>query len=251
MFSWFFGHKACGILAPRPGIEPTPPALEGKFLTTGLPGKSLFLYSWIDLSQKSVISARYLWLFLLVLDYLLLFYVSLNLLNYQVHVSCLSIPLAWQHKDNCQIKLPFCNSLPLQMMHLAQTTNLLPGLFFPWQWWCFLGLQLISVCHQSNFLSSTKKTCCGTSLVEQWLRIRLPMQGTRVWSLVQEDPTCHRGSKPVRHNYWACALEPVSHNYWSPRTTTTEPMCLNYWSPHRSEERRVGKECRSRWSPYH
>ena len=22
-------------------------------------------------------------------------------------------------------------------------------------------------------------------------------------------------------------------------------------SPHRSEERRVGKECRSRWSPYH
>ena len=24
-----------------------------------------------------------------------------------------------------------------------------------------------------------------------------------------------------------------------------------YWSPHRSEERRVGKECRSRWSPDH
>src|SRR5256885_17006597 len=23
------------------------------------------------------------------------------------------------------------------------------------------------------------------------------------------------------------------------------------WSVHRSEERRVGKECRSRWSPYH
>ena len=27
---------------------------------------------------------------------------------------------------------------------------------------------------------------------------------------------------PVRHNYWACALEPASHNYWSPRATTTE-----------------------------
>ena len=25
----------------------------------------------------------------------------------------------------------------------------------------------------------------------------------------------------------------------------------NYKSEHRSEERRVGKECRSRWSPYH
>ena len=38
--SWFFGHETCGILAPRPGIEPTPPALEGEVLTTGLPGKS-------------------------------------------------------------------------------------------------------------------------------------------------------------------------------------------------------------------
>ena len=34
------GHKACGILAPRLGIKSTPPALEGKVLTTGLPGKS-------------------------------------------------------------------------------------------------------------------------------------------------------------------------------------------------------------------
>ena len=27
---WFFGRQACGILAPRPGIEPAPPALEGE-----------------------------------------------------------------------------------------------------------------------------------------------------------------------------------------------------------------------------
>ena len=40
-----------------------------------------------------------------------------------------------------------------------------------------------------------------TSLVAQWLRIRLPMQGTRVRALVQEDPTCHRATKPVCHNY--------------------------------------------------
>ena len=39
---WFFGHEACGILAPQPGIEPAPPALEGEVLTTGLPGKSLY-----------------------------------------------------------------------------------------------------------------------------------------------------------------------------------------------------------------
>ena len=33
---------ACGILVPRPGIEPMFPALEGGFLTTGPPEKSLF-----------------------------------------------------------------------------------------------------------------------------------------------------------------------------------------------------------------
>ena len=38
---WFFGHKPYGILSPQPGIEPAPPALEGKVLTTGPPGKSL------------------------------------------------------------------------------------------------------------------------------------------------------------------------------------------------------------------
>ena len=52
-----------------------------------------------------------------------------------------------------------------------------------------------------------------TSLVAQWLRISLPMQGTWVRALVREDPTCHRATKPVHHNYGACALEPVSHNY--------------------------------------
>ena len=56
------------------------------------------------------------------------------------------------------------------------------------------------------------------SLVVQWLRICLPMQGTRVRALVQEDPTCCKATKPVHHNYWACSLEPASHNYWSPHT---------------------------------
>ena len=32
---------AGGILVPHLGIEPAPPALQGRFLTTGPPGKSL------------------------------------------------------------------------------------------------------------------------------------------------------------------------------------------------------------------
>ena len=40
---WVFGCEACGILSPQTGIEPAPPALEGKILTTGLPLKSALL----------------------------------------------------------------------------------------------------------------------------------------------------------------------------------------------------------------
>ena len=36
----FFGHKACGILAPWPGIEPTLPPVKGEVPKTGAPGKS-------------------------------------------------------------------------------------------------------------------------------------------------------------------------------------------------------------------
>ena len=39
------------------------------------------------------------------------------------------------------------------------------------------------------------------SLVAQWLRICLPMQGTRVRALVWEDPTCRGAAGPVSHNY--------------------------------------------------
>ena len=41
----------------------------------------------------------------------------------------------------------------------------------------------------------------------QWLRVRLRMQGTRVRSLVRDDPTCRRVAGPAP---------------WSPRATTAE-----------------------------
>ena len=62
------------------------------------------------------------------------------------------------------------------------------------------------------FSLSPLRMMFGTSLVVQWLRIGLPIQGTWVWALVQEDPTCHGATKHMCHNYWACALEPTSHN---------------------------------------
>ena len=37
---YVFGYQACGILASWPRMEPTPSALEGEVLTTGLTEKS-------------------------------------------------------------------------------------------------------------------------------------------------------------------------------------------------------------------
>ena len=41
----------------------------------------------------------------------------------------------------------------------------------------------------------------GASLVAQWLRTHLLMQGTRVQALVQENPTCRGATKSVSHDY--------------------------------------------------
>ena len=77
----------------------------------------------------------------------------------------------------------------------------------------------------------------GASLVAQWLRICLPMQGTWVQALVRADPTCRRATKPVHHNYWACALEPACHNYWArvPRAHALQQEKPLWWEAHTEE----------------
>ena len=101
---------------------------------------------------------------------------------------------------------------------------------------------------REEYLHSLKRSFrsvpIGTSLVAQWLRIHLPMQGTRVPSLVPEDPTCCGATKPVRHNYWACALEPVSHNYWArvPRARAPQQEKPPQWEA-RVPQQRVAPAC--------
>ena len=46
-----------------------------------------------------------------------------------------------------------------------------------------------------------KSNLFRASLVAQWLRVCLLMQGTRVRALVWEDPTCRGAAGPVSHNY--------------------------------------------------
>ena len=44
----------------------------------------------------------------------------------------------------------------------------------------------------------------------------------------------------------------ADEQYGLVQVTDASPLVMiEYSSPNRSEERRVGKECRSRWSPYH
>ena len=51
------------------------------------------------------------------------------------------------------------------------------------------------------------------------------MQETQVPSLIQEDPTYCRATKPMHPNYWTCAPEPGSHNYWTHVPQLLKPTC--------------------------
>ena len=68
------------------------------------------------------------------------------------------------------------------------------------------------------------------SLLAQWLRIRLPMQGTRVRALVRENPTCCGATKPERH--------------------TTEPTCLESMLHKRSHRNEKHVHHNKEWPPF-
>ena len=56
----------------------------------------------------------------------------------------------------------------------------------------------------------------------QWIRIRLPMQGTQVRSLAQEDSMCHRATKPVAATTDDAHSRANEPQLRSPGTTTPE-----------------------------
>ena len=70
--------------------------------------------------------------------------------------------------------------------------------------------------------------------------------------------TIYPTDKVVLENYWKTKtdVENVVANSYRMMVQSAFTHRLLVWSvspqlPSRSEERRVGKECRSRWSPYH
>ena len=113
---------------------------------------------------------------------------------------------------------------------------------------------VLLMCLEEKINFAIYLTLNWTSLVVQWLRICLPIKGTWVLSLTQEDPTCHGATKPMHHNYWVHALEPVSCSYWvwrppllSPQAL--EPLVCNKRSHHKEKpvlrNQRVAPSCQN------
>ena len=98
-------------------------------------------------------------------------------------------------------------SLPAQFTRTVMPWSVSPGCYTLSSYsTCILGFW-------AGFLRKTSHPQIPserTSLVAQWIRIRLPAQKRWVQALVREDSTCCRAIKPVRHNCWACAPEPVT-----------------------------------------
>ena len=61
-------------------------------------------------------------------------------------------------------------------------------------------IALSHICSLDLKLGSLKTSLCGFPWGVQWLRIRLPMQGTWVQSLVWEDSARSGATKPMHHN---------------------------------------------------
>ena len=90
-------------------------------------------------------------------------------------------------------------NLPIECITFIQC-NLLMGASIKSEIFLY-GLLLFSEVPPIPCDFSIKAALPGASLVAQWLRICLLMQGTRVRALVWEDPTCRGATRPVSHSY--------------------------------------------------
>ena len=82
------------------------------------------------------------------------------------------------------------------LIHISLMTNDVEHLFIT-----LIGYLYIFFGELSFQIFCPFKIVFWASLVAQWLRICLLMQGTRVRALVWEDPTCHGAAGPVSHSY--------------------------------------------------
>src|SRR5256884_9736092 len=91
----------------------------------------------------------------------------------------------------------------------------------------------------------------GDSLESHWRLTTTPQRPPDGWAatLTAYLAQAGRSTQEVRAAVMASVVPPVTQGLCEAveRATTVRPVVVDG----RSEERRVGKECRSRWSPYH
>ena len=94
-----------------------------------------------------------------------------------------------------------------------------------------------------------------TTLVVQWLRIRLPVQGAPAGSLAQEDPMCHGATKSLCHHYWCpCPRASAPPQKKPPQREARAlrgravPALCNVRKPSQSNEDPVQPKIKINWS---
>ena len=95
----------------------------------------------------------------------------------------------------------------------------------------------------SSLVTRVKRETEGIFLLVQALKIRLPMQGTWVPSLVQEDPTCLTATKPMSCKHWAC----VPQRKQSLCAATGESLHATTKNPYSKNEKRERDRKRESW----
>ena len=105
--------------------------------------------------------------------------------------------------------------------------------------------------HQSDHVAILllRNSKAQTFLVAQWIRMCLPMQGTRVQSVLWEDSTSWGATKPMHHNHWAHALEHASLNYWACKLQRLKPMHLESAFRNKRSHRREARTPQLERSP--
>ena len=135
--------------------------------------------------------------------------------------------------------------------HLLKKEGLLPSSLFLWLWKCspissqggafltsppcqphnrhslinpFLSTTLLSLNSSLHWdLKDYGSGALWTPLKwHLWVLLRII---SNVWSLVREDPTCCRATKPLHNHYWARALEPGGPNYRAHVPQLLKPTC--------------------------
>ena len=128
----------------------------------------------------------------------------------------------WVEKAMAPHSSTLARKIPWTAHGVAKSRTRLSNFTFTFH---FHALEKEMATHSSGFLPGESQgwgrlvgcRLWGCTVGHDWSDLAAAAAGVRIRSLVWEDSTCHRATKPVQHNCWTCALEPGSLNRRSHR----------------------------------